>query len=224
MVGSDFLKRALIVTAYALAMAYLESAVVVYLQRALAMTPATLFPLRSQSVLGNLGSIEVGREFATLVMLVTVGWLAGRSPLERFAWVAVAFGIWDIGYYYFLWVFIGWPKSVRTYDLLFLIPVPWVAPVLAPMLVSVALIVFGLAAARFLNCGWQLRFTLKSGVLMLAGGVVVVISFTWHFKAILDGAVPRSFAWPIFIFGMVLAIFGGVSLCLSEAKLQNHGD
>lgn len=211
--GSHFLRRSIVVTVYALAMAYLESAVVVYLQRALAMTPATLFPLRNQSVLGNLGSIEVGREIATLVMLVTVGWLAGQRGLERFAWLAIAFGIWDIGYYFFLWVFIGWPSSVKTYDLLFLLPVPWVAPVWAPITVSIALIFFGLIVVRRLNFGVVVRIRWRDISLMILGGLVVIISFTLHFRAILNGAVPTTFAWPIFIIGMLLAIFGVVPLC-----------
>ena len=80
---SRLLRRAVTVGFYAVAMAYLESAVVVYLQRALSITPLTLFPLRDQAILGGLGRIEIGREMATLVMLVTVGWLAGRTGWER---------------------------------------------------------------------------------------------------------------------------------------------
>ena len=212
---SHFFRRALIVVLYAFAMAYLESAVVVYLQRALSMTPATLFPLRSQSILGDLGSIEVGREFATLVMLVTVGWLAGRSGIERLAWVAVAFGIWDIGYYFFLWVFIGWPTSLKTYDLLFLLPVPWVAPVWAPITVSIALIIFGLIVAGRMHFGRLTRVSIRNILLMVAGGVATIISFTMHYRAILNGAVPSSFPWPIFVFGMVLAVVGVRPLCMS---------
>ncbi len=207
-VSSHFFRRVMVVLTFALAMAYLESAVVVYLQRALSMTPETLFPLRSKSVLGNLGAIEVGREFATLVMLVAVGWLAGRCGIERFAWVAVAFGIWDIGYYFFLWIFIGWPTGLGTYDLLFLIPVPWVAPVWAPMLVSVALIFFGLAIARRSRSSSSLQLRLRDGGLMVCGGVIVIFSFTWHFRATLSGAVPTTFAWPIFTIGMALAVLG----------------
>lgn len=56
-----FLKRTVTVAAFAFAMAYLESAVVVYLQRALSITPLTLSPLRDQATLGGLGSIEMGR-------------------------------------------------------------------------------------------------------------------------------------------------------------------
>ena len=148
---------AAVVIAYAVAMAFLESAVVVYLQRALGIDPRALFPLRDPAVTGDLAFIEVGREAATLVMLAAVGWLAGRSGLERLAWTAVAFGTWDIVYYAWLWAFIGWPSSPATWDLLFLIPVPWTGPVWAPVAVSLALVGFGLAAAARLRAGRVVR-------------------------------------------------------------------
>ncbi len=217
--SSGFLRRAMIVGAYAFSMAYLESAVVVYLQRALSMTPATLFPLRDQTTLGGLGSIELGREVATLVMLATLGSLAGRTPLERLAWTSVAFGIWDIGYYFWLWVFIGWPSSLGTTDLLFLIPVPWVAPVWAPMLVSLALSVFGLIVARRIRGGLPMILKLKHWFLLIVGGLVVIGSFTLDAAHILDGGMPSAFAWPVFVVGMALAGLG-VALPLRSSSIS----
>lgn len=211
-----FLRRSTIVAVYALAMAYLESAVVVYLQRALTMTPATLFPLRDQATLGGLGSIEVGREVATIVMLVTVGWLAGRTSLERLAWTSVAFGIWDIGYYFWLWVFIDWPTSLGTTDLLFLLPVPWVAPVAAPILVSIALISFGLIVARRTRRGDPLNPELKQWILLTVGGLVVIASFTIDSAHVRNGGMPSAFAWPVFAAGMVLALYGASRITLSK--------
>ncbi|HEY4898118.1 MAG TPA: hypothetical protein VIH79_00165 [Candidatus Nanopelagicaceae bacterium] len=211
-----FPRRALIVVLFALAMAYLEAGVVVYLQRALKIEPQTLFPLKDQGSLGSLGAIEIGREIATLVMLATVGWLAGSNALERLAWTAVAFGIWDIGYYAWLWVFIGWPSSLGTNDLLFLIPVPWVAPVWAPMVISLALIFFGLTVAR--RIGRADIFSIKRVhlVSMFAGGLVVIVSFTIHFRLILNGGTPSAFAWPIFVVGLGLAISGVAPLIRSR--------
>lgn len=216
--SSGFLRRATIVGAYAFSMAYLESAVVVYLQRALSMTPATLFPLRDQTTLGILGSIELGREVATLVMLATLGWLAGRTSLERLAWTSVAFGIWDIGYYFWLWVFIDWPTSFGTTDLLFLIPVPWVAPVWAPMLVSVALIFFGLIVARRIRGGLPMILRPNHWFLLIVGGLVVILSFTSDATRILDGGIPSAFAWPVFVIGMALA---GLGVCLLLRSSSN---
>src|SRR5450759_2674335 len=139
---------AAVVLLFAVAMAFLESAAVVYLQRALGIDPRALFPLQDPAVTGNLAAIEVGREAATLVIRGTVGWLAGRSGLERLAWTAVAFGTWDVFYYAWLGAFIGWPSSLDTWVLLFLIPVPWTGPVWAPVAIGLPLLGFGLAAAR----------------------------------------------------------------------------
>ena len=151
-----FLRLVAVVIGYAVAMAYLESAVVVYLREALGVAPSTVFPVDLSGAAGSLGYIELGRELATLVMIATVGWIAGRSPLERLAWAAVVFGIWDIGYYAWLWVFSGWPTGLGTWDLLFLLPVPWAGPVWAPVAVSLGLVGFGLAVAARLRVG---RFT-----------------------------------------------------------------
>ena len=197
---------------YAVAMAYLEAAVVVYLQRALKIEPSTLFPLRDKSSLGGFGTIELGREIATLVMLVTVGWLAGRNRLERLAWTSVAFGIWDLGYYAFLWVFIGWPTNLGTFDLLFLLPVPWVAPVWAPMIVSIALVLFGLIAAWRFRLKQALGVKLRHLVALVGGGLVVIASFTLDAGRILDGGIPTSFAWPVFVAGIALAVSGVVPM------------
>ncbi|MDP1712982.1 MAG: hypothetical protein Q8K86_11070 [Candidatus Nanopelagicaceae bacterium] len=211
--SSDFRQRALLVVIFAFAMAYFESAAVVYLQRALDMTPQTIFPLRNQNSLGGLGGVEIGREAATLVMLATVGWIIGKRGLERLAWTAVAFGVWDIGYYFWLWVFIGWPTDLGDFDLLFLLPVPWVGPVLAPVVVSLALIIFGLIVAKRLRTNYSVLAKARHFALLFVGGLVVILSFTIDAADTLHGAIPTTFAWPIFIAGMALAIAGVLPLC-----------
>lgn len=193
------------VIVFAVAMAYLESAVVVYLQRVFDITPDALFPLKSVEIAGNLAAIEVGREFATMVMLVSVGVLVGRHWADRLAWTAVAFGIWDIFYYVWLWVFIGWPHSPSTWDFLFALPVPWAGPVWAPIAVSVALVGFGLAAGRAACDGRPLPVGAARGSLAVAGGLLVVLSFTANAPALLQGGLPGQFPWPLFALGMALA-------------------
>jgi hypothetical protein len=203
-----FRNRGLIVIGVAAAMAYLESAVVVYLQRALDITPDRLFPLRGPEMVGDLAAIEVGREFATLVMLIGIGCLAGRAWLDRLAWTAVAFGVWDVLYYGWLWIFIGWPHSPATWDVLFLIPVPWIGPVWAPVAVSVTLIGFGLAAARQVGRGRVLRPDQSEVVLAVVGGALVVVSFTADAARIMAGGLPDWYPWPVFVAGMALATLG----------------
>lgn len=216
--GARFLPRALAVGLYAAALAYLEAAVVVYLQRALAIEPTALFPLQDQAALGGLGAIEAGREVATIVMIATVGWLAGRTGPERLAWAAVVFGIWDLGYYAGLWVFIGWPATLWATDLLFLLPVPWVAPVWAPMTVSLALIGVGLVAARRLRRGERLRVGPREVAASLGGGLVVIVSFTLDTGRVLAGGAPSAFAWPVFVAGMALAVAGTASALRVPAR------
>jgi hypothetical protein len=201
----SFRFRALTVVVYAAAMAYVESAAVVYLQRAQSISPEHLFPLQSPQVLGNLAGIEVGREAATLFMLATVGVLAGRRWLDRLAWSAVAFGVWDIGYYVWLWVFIGWPHSPATWDVLFLIPVPWAGPVAAPVTVSLVLIAFGLGAAWQVGQGRTLHVSLPGVALALLGGFLVILSFTLDVPDGLRDVSPPWHPWPIFLVGMALA-------------------
>jgi hypothetical protein len=215
-----FRTAAITVVAFAVAMSFMESAVVVYLQRALAITPDRLFPLASEDVVGSLGAIEVGREAATLVMLVAIGCLAGRRWVDRLAWTAVAFGIWDIGYYVWLWVFIGWPHSPGTWDLLFLIPIPWAGPVWAPVAVSSALITFGLVAAYRTAIGRTPRVDPDVAFTAVLGGVVVVLSFLANGPALLRGGLPGWYPWPIFGLGMAMA-FGAAVVALREGAGDN---
>jgi len=88
-------------------------------------------------------TVEFWREAATMVMLVAVGWLAGKNWRQRLGAWLLAFGIWDIFYYLFIWVFISWPQSLGTLDVLFLLPLPWVSPVWLPIAISIFMVVLG---------------------------------------------------------------------------------
>jgi hypothetical protein len=211
MSSARFPTTAAVVIVFAVAMALLESAVVVYLQRALGIDPRALFPVGDPALTGDLALIEVGREAATLVMLGSVGWLAGRTGLERLAWTAVAFGTWDILYYAWLWAFIGWPPSLDTWDLLFLVPVPWTGPVWAPVTISLALVGFGLAAARRLREGRPVRAGRAQVAAGVAGGLIVIVSFCWNAPLVLDGGIPDAFPWPVFAAGLALAAWGATA-------------
>jgi hypothetical protein len=213
-----FRNLAATVIVFAAAMAYLEAAVVVYLQRALAITPDHLFPLRGSDVVGSLAAIEVGREFATLVMLAGIGVLAGRRWIDRLAWTAVAFGIWDIAYYGWLWVLVGWPHSPGTWDVLFLIPVPWAGPVWAPVVVSLALIGFGLAAARAVAVGAVPSVGSGRVAAAVAGGLLVVLSFTLNAAELMNGGTPGWYPWPVFLTGMGVACWAAWTALRRQAR------
>jgi hypothetical protein len=214
----QFVAAALAVTVFAVAMAYLESAVVVYLRAALGLDPGVIFPLREPAALGSFAAIELGREAATIVMLAAVGWLAGRSAIERLAWTAVAFGMWDIFYYAWLWIFTGWPPALDTWDLLFLIPVPWAGPVWAPVAVSVALVGFGLWAALRVRRGGRVAIGPWQVLGGIAGGVIVVVSFTLQAGEILAGGLPHDYAWTVFVAGMAVAVIAALSALLPRGN------
>jgi len=202
----SFRATAAVVITYAVAMAYLEAAVVVYLQLALGLQVGAIFPLRPASEAGSLVAIEAGREAATLVMIASVGLLVGRTRLERLAWSAVVFGIWDIGYYAWLRAFSGWPPAPGTPDLLFLLPVPWVGPVWSPVAVSAALVGVGLAAASALRSGRRMVVARWHWAAGLGGGLLVILSYTLDAGRLIDGGLPGPYPWPVFAIGMLLAL------------------
>jgi hypothetical protein len=192
--------RAIWVCLYAIAMAAVESAVVVYL-RALHPVDAPVAALLAV-IPDRLVTIEVSREAATLLMLLAVAVLAGRGRWERFLFFSLAFGVWDIFYYGWLWVFIGWPPSLLTWDVLFLIPVPWLAPVLAPLIVSACLV----AGSAWLLARYARDptppFPWYVWALAGVGAVLVLCSFTLDYRSVLEGTEPPGFRWGLFGIGV----------------------
>ncbi len=198
-----FRATAVAVIAFGVAMGYLEAAVVVYLRSAI--DAGTVVPAYDPATFGSFEAIEIARELATLVMIATVGWLAGRTGLERLAWAAVVFGTWDIVYYVGLRLAIGWPPALETWDVLFLVPAPWVGPVWAPIVVSAALVASGLAAARRVRAGRQIVVGPVRAVAALAGGGLVVLSFLVDTDRVLAGDLSPWTGWPVFWTGIGMA-------------------
>jgi hypothetical protein len=199
---------------WAVAFAYMESAVVEYL-RALYYpleSGGFLFPLQTIEEFVGMGEehwrrlvIELGREFSTLVMLGAVGLMAGKNRREAIAHFMIAFGVWDICYYLWLKVFLGWPASIMTWDLLFLLPVPWASPVLAPVIISAAMIVAGFAVLYSESRGFVLATTRLDWILIIGGGITVIASFCWDYRNIMQGGLPNPFNWPLFIVGLAVS-------------------
>jgi hypothetical protein len=139
--GSSRWTRLVVVAIYAAAMAVAEAIVVSYLRRLFALQYSAVFaPGRFVFPHAYLRHEQI-REAATIVMLVAVAFLAGRGLLQKLAYFLLAFGVWDIGYYVALKVMLGWPASLGTRDVLFLMPHQWWAPVWQPLLVSSAFVV-----------------------------------------------------------------------------------
>ena len=163
------------VTIYGVAMGVLEAAVVIYLRR-IYFPGGFQFPLW---VVGtDIAIVELWREIATILMLIAVGALAGRNKSERFAYFVYAFGIWDLVYYAFLKLALDWPASLLTWDILFLLPVPWVWPVLTPCIIAVTMIAFGITLVRLTSDGVEVDMLRREQVLLIGGALVVILSFT----------------------------------------------
>lgn len=188
---------------YAVTMAYLESAVVVYL-RAIYYPNGFDFPLVAMP--SAMVAIEIGREASTILMLLATAALAGRDRWERFLAFNIAFGLWDVFYYVWLWVFLRWPPSLLTWDLLFLIPVPWLGPVLAPLIVSTALIGTSCWLWRLDERGQRVRFSAGHWAFAIAGGCLVLVSFMIDFQSTVDLRMPAPFRWDLFSTGVAMAL------------------
>ena len=140
-----WVNQALLIAAFAIAMGYLEAVIVVYIRAILGIvpTPEHLTADVLLEVPQWVVHTEMTREAATIVMLVCLALLASTHWRGRLGAFLVAFGVWDLTYYAALWCLIDWPSSLRTMDVLFLIPAPWIAPVWMPMLAATGMTVVG---------------------------------------------------------------------------------
>jgi hypothetical protein len=218
-----FRSTAIAVVVFGIAMGFLEAAVVVYLRAALGLAPGSHVLVDDPAAFGAFEGVEVAREVATLVMIAAVGWLAGRTGLERLAWAAVAFGTWDIIYYAGLWLVVGWPPSLATWDGLFFIPIPWVGPVWAPIVVSAALVGFGLAATQRLRSGRPIAIGPVGALVALAGGGLVILSFVVDADRVVTGDTSAWTGWPIFGAGMALATAASLTALGRRPRPGAHG-
>jgi hypothetical protein len=194
------------VVVFAIAMAWVEAASVFYI-RALVdrVEPYQANPLPMN---GALGTVELCREAATLVMIAALGLLAGRSWRRRAGYAAVAFGVWDIFYYVFLRLISGWPRTLLDWDILFLLPLPWWGPVLAPISIALVMIVWGTLATRPGDVGAEARWTWALGWTGIALALAVFMIDAW--RALPGGrdavlrVLPTAFNWPLFSIAVLL--------------------
>jgi hypothetical protein len=207
--------RILWLTLFALAMGVLEAIVVVYL-RLLYYPDGFQFPIMPMEE--RVALIEIAREAATLVMLFTLSVLAGRDRLDRFFLFALLFGIWDIFYYLSLWIMLDWPASLFTWDILFLIPIPWLAPVIYPVIISILLITGYTVHQILVRMGRALSPSLTEWLIASTGGLVVIVSFCWNWRVVINGSTPTSFPAFIYFSGVVLGTLPFVNASLRATK------
>jgi hypothetical protein len=200
-------RRLLWLAVFAVAMAQLEAAVVVYL-RQIFYPEGFSFPLKV--ITGRIAWTEIGREAATLTMILALARLSARDPWRRFAAFLFVFGVWDVFYYLWLWVLLAWPPSLFTWDILFLIPLPWVGPVWAPLLISLCMIVSAMVIFSLRDRYRSIRVHRWEWTVVVLSALLLVLVFVWPAASILDGAVPEGFPWLLFL--MVLSPAVAVAL------------
>jgi hypothetical protein len=210
------------VSFFAVAMAFVETMIVYYLRK-LYYPDNVLFPLNT-SMPYEILILEWIREAATIVMLIAIAALAGKTYKEKFAYFIYSFAIWDIFYYIWLKVTLNWPESFLTWDVLFLIPITWAAPVICPMIVSLSMIFGAFVILDFPGH----KFTKKQIILLALGGILIYASFVWNYSALFlkkgfvlkfsevaieqeiitlaSTYIPDYFNWPLFILGEFLAL------------------
>ena len=199
-------------------MAFAESAVVVYL-RAIYYPEGFSFPLKAFTDYKIL--VEVMRELATLFMLTAVAYLAGRKFWERFAYFMLSFGIWDIFYYVWLKVLLDWPSSMFEWDVLFLIPLPWIGPVIAPVSIAILMIIFGLCIICSFQENEDIRPVRVSYLLATGGIIIVLYSFMYDLGATLHQQAPLPYRYELLVVGDILFIGAFV---VSYLKTKKTGD
>jgi hypothetical protein len=196
---------------FALAFGWIEASVVVYL-REIAMRERALqttaylpnFQVPLVSLPATLVALEMAREACTLVLLGTAAWLAGRRVADRIGAFLLAFGIWDITYYAGLRLVSGWPEGLSTWDILFLIPSPWVAPVWAPVTIATLFVIGGTYLFWTANRTRRYRWT-DIGVLLAAAGLTFA-AFLAGSNAVIDHRLPERFPLWVFWSGVILGV------------------
>lgn len=208
---------------FAVAMAYLEAAVVVYLRRMYDIVD----PMAGLSSFDpRISAIELGRELATLVMLGAFGWVAGTTVRSRFAYAMFAFGVWDIFYYVWLKAIVDWPQSIFDMDILFLIPLPWAGPILAPVCIAALMVAGGARIIIAESRGHATNFRPYEIAILVGGAVIVLYTFLAPSLSVLPANThafadmrPSTFKWPLYLIGLSLsayAVFHGT-------KSTSHG-
>jgi hypothetical protein len=187
-----------LVALFGTAFGVVEGSVVVYL-RALYYPGGfefPLLPLEAQYI-----RVEVAREAATILMLVAFAMVSVRGRWERFAVFMISFGIWDIVYYAWLAIVLGWPASLIEWDVLFLIPLPWIGPVVAPVTVAMLMVWAGILLLARRAKGWI--FLPGRAGWTLGGGATVLILWTFmsDTAATIGGALPAPFRYELFLAG-----------------------
>ncbi len=226
---------------FSIAMGFMEAAVVIYL-RDIYYPHGFGFPLVPISKIHS--GVELMREAATIIMLISIGWLAGNTPARRFGFFLLAFATWDLIYYLALKLVLDWPSTFMEWDVLFLIPIPWFGPVLAPCIISTLMIFLSIVMLRSPDSPSLKILTTRSWFLLISGSLIILTSFVSEYiryvANIIDTTrvqaeetlplqelskfIPEQFNWLLFGAGCLVIISGiiNIHISVSRTSLQSQ--
>ena len=232
-------RAVLSLTLFGIAFGYVEAAVVVYLRHIYDPVRQQLYPAKGRSDLfplitseqlkqqgpaySRLLRTELGREFATLIMLGSAAFAVSTNFRQWLAGFVLAFGVWDLVFYLFLKVILGWPESFATWDILFLLPLPWVGPVLAPCLLAATMVWAGTVLLRRELSGRPVRISAFQWTGVVAGGAILMAAFMWDWQNTMAGHPPNPFNWPLFALGELTGCGAFVLALRSRARSGTGG-
>ena len=234
----EITKKIIWLTLFSISMGFMETAIVIYLRK-IYYPGGFQFPL--VPIDPDIGLVEFLREAATIIMLLGIGILTGKTASQKFSFFIYCFAVWDLFYYIFLKIFINWPESFFTWDILFLIPVPWVGPVIAPCIISVTMITLMLLIIYFQEIGLNTKIKFKEWVLLSSGSCIVIVSFMWdYFRYIhqnnsakgiwtlsskesmfneISNYVPSDYNWTLFLLGEIIIVCGMVIFIIRVKRI-----
>ena len=201
------MRKLIWVFVFSISMALVEAGIVIYL-RALYYPEGFSFPLKILSTRHFI--FELAREAATIFMLISVSALIGKKFWEKFAYFLICFGLWDIFYYIWLKIAIGWPLSLLDWDILYLIPLPWIGPVIAPVTIAIMMIFAGLVIIFLFKRGYDFLPSFLAWVLTITGTLIILYSFMRDTGASLHQQMPLPYRYEALLTGeifYILAIF-----------------
>ena len=210
----SYYHKVLYLCLFSAAIGYVEAMVVVYL-RALYYPGGFTFPLKL--IPENMILLEMIREASTIVILFSISALSARRFWERFGYFLIYFGLWDIFYYIWLKAAINWPSSLFEWDILFLIPLPWIGPVIAPVLIALLMVIIGISLTHVFHQGREFKPVAVTWLLAVAATLILLFSFMKDLDAGLRQTLPEPYSYWMLITGLILYIAAYV---LSYRKIK----
>ena len=153
-------------------------------------------------------ALERVREAATLVVLAGAASLVRACAAARFATFLFVFGVWDMAYYAALRSLWGWPGSLADWDLLFLLPVPWLGPVFAPLVISAVMVSVAVLTWRSERRGSCFRVRARHVGAAAIGAAACVWSFVGDAHGRALEALPARYPVEFLVVGLLIAALG----------------